>query len=147
MAENRVPTVPDPRTDTQAILVSVAEALGKGDYETALAHFDRLDKDIALSSGIQLLKASVLGSAGKIDEGRAIAEGILSAEPENTEALYVLSTLESAGGKEREQKALLERVLRIEPGHVRALNALGDLALRARSLSTAASYYDRALEA
>jgi tetratricopeptide (TPR) repeat protein len=138
---------PQPPTNTQAILSAAADSLGRRDYETALAHFDRLDSDVALSSGIQLLKASVLGSAGKIEEGRAIAERILSEEPENTEALYVLSTLEGALGKEREQKAILEGLLKIEPNHIRALIALGDLALRARSLSTAASYYDRALEA
>jgi tetratricopeptide (TPR) repeat protein len=125
----------------------VADALARREYETALAQFDRLESDIALSAGIQLLKASVLGSAGKAGEGRAIAEEILSREPENTEALYVLSTLEGALGKEREQKAVLERLLKIEPGHPRALIALGDLALRARSLSAAASYYDKVLEA
>jgi tetratricopeptide (TPR) repeat protein len=132
---------------TESILSAVADALGSRDYETALAYFDRLEGDAALSSGILLLKASVLGSAGKAGEGRAIAERILSDEPDNTEALYVLSTLESALGKEREQKALLERLLQIEPNHARALIALGDLTFRARSLSTAASYYDRALHA
>jgi tetratricopeptide (TPR) repeat protein len=137
-----------PQPDTpQSILSSVADALGRGDYETALACFDRLEKDPALSPEIQLLKASVLGSAGKAAEGRAIAERIVSEAPDNTEALYVLSTLESALGKEREQKALLERLLQIEPAHPRALIALGDAAFRSRSLSAAASYYDRALEA
>ncbi|MDR0598313.1 MAG: tetratricopeptide repeat protein [Treponema sp.] len=141
--------VPDAplQTDTQSVLNAVADALGSRDYETALAHFDRLESDGALSSGIALLKASVLGSAGKAGEGRTLAERILSEEPDNTEALYVLSTLEGALGKEREQKATLERLLRIEPDHARALVALGDAAFRARSLSTAASYYDRALAA
>ena len=134
-------------TGAQSVLSAVADALGSRDYETALALFDRLESDGVLSSGILLLKASVLGSAGKAGEGRTIAERIVSEEPDNTEALYVLSTLESALGKEREQKAALERLLRIEPNHARALVALGDAALRARSLSTAASYYDRALAA
>jgi tetratricopeptide (TPR) repeat protein len=134
-------------TTTQSVLSAVADALGKRDYETALAYFDRLEKDAADSSGILLLKASVLGSAGKAGEGRAIVERIVSAEPDNTEALYVLSTLESALGRGREQKAILERLLQLEPNHTRALNALGDLAFQTRSLSTAASYYDKALEA
>jgi tetratricopeptide (TPR) repeat protein len=72
-------------------------------------------------------------------------EQIISAEPDNTEALYVLSTLESAQGKDREQRAVLDRLIRIDPNHVRGLIALGDVAFRSRSLSTAASWYDRAL--
>jgi tetratricopeptide (TPR) repeat protein len=142
-------TVPEEplQTGIQSVLTTVADALGRQDYETALAYFDRLERDGALSSDILLLKASALGSAGKAGEGRTIAERILSGEPDNTEALYVLSTLEGALGKEREQKALLERLLRIEPNHIRALIALGDLTFSARSLSTAASYYDKALEA
>ncbi|MDR3123128.1 MAG: tetratricopeptide repeat protein [Treponema sp.] len=133
--------------NTQSILTAVADALGRRDYETALAHFDRLESDVADSSDILLLKASTLVSAGKTAEGRTIAERIVSEEPDNTEALYVLSTMERALGKEREQKALLERLLQLDPNHVRALIALGDIAFRARSLSRAASYYDTALEA
>jgi tetratricopeptide (TPR) repeat protein len=120
----------------------VAEALENRDYEAALACFDRLDGDVANSSPILLLKASVLGSAGRAAEGRALAEQIVAQEPDNTEALYVLSAL----GSEREQKAILERLIRIDPNHTRALIALGDLAFQTRSLSTAASYYGKALE-
>jgi tetratricopeptide (TPR) repeat protein len=125
----------------------VAASLDNRDYEAALAHFDRLESDVAGSSGMLLLKASVLGSAGRSGEARAMVEQIVSKEPDNTEALYVLSTLESALGKEREQKALLERLIKIEPNHPRGLIALGDLAFQAGSLSTAAGYYDRALAA
>jgi tetratricopeptide (TPR) repeat protein len=134
-------------TGAQSILTAVAAALDHRDYDAALAHFDRLEGDAAGSSAMLLLKASVLGSAGRSGEARAMVEGIVSQEPENTEALYVLSTLESALGRDREQKALLERLIRIEPNHARGLVALGDLAFQAGSLSTAAGYYDRALGA
>jgi tetratricopeptide (TPR) repeat protein len=141
------PPVPDPVAATpadtedslQSALNAVAEALAKRDYETALTYFDGLEA----SSTVLLLKASVLGSAGRAAEGRTLAEQIVAEEPDNTEALYVLSALES----DREKKATLERLLRIDPNHARALIALGELAFQTRSLSTAASYYDRALEA
>jgi tetratricopeptide (TPR) repeat protein len=136
----------EPAPDTEAfirsVLNAVADALKNRDYDTALAQFDRLEGDAADASAIQLLKASTLGSAGKIAEGRALAEQIIAREPENTEALFVLSALEN----EREQKAILERLLGIDPNHTRALIALGNLTFQARSLSTAASYYDRALK-
>jgi tetratricopeptide (TPR) repeat protein len=112
-----------------------------------LACFDRLESGIAATAGIRLLKASVLSSAGRTGEARGIVEEITKAEPENTEALYVLSTLEGAGGKAKEQKAILERLIKIDPGHVQALTALGDISLRGKSLQTAAVYYDQVLAA
>jgi tetratricopeptide (TPR) repeat protein len=140
-------SVADPRslTDTQSILTAMADSLSKRDYDGALAHFDRLESDVAGSSPMLLLKASVLGSAGRNGEARAMVERIVADEPDNTEALYVLSTLESALGKEREQKALLERLIKIDPNHARGLIALGDLSFQAGSLSTAAGHYDKAL--
>jgi tetratricopeptide (TPR) repeat protein len=148
-AEAPVQAAPEtPRPDTtHVILTAVAESLARRDYETALSLFDRLESDAAGSPDILLLRASTLGSAGKAAEGRTIAEGILSEDPDNTEALYVLSTLEGALGREREQKALLERLVQTDPAHIRALVALGNVAFRARSLSSAASWYDRALQA
>jgi tetratricopeptide (TPR) repeat protein len=136
-----------PATDTESILAAVADSLSRGDYDGALAFFDRLDSEVAATSGIRILKASVLSSAGRIDDARSLIEGIIAGDANNTEALYVLSVLEGTLGKEREQKAILERLITIEPNHVQALSALGDIALRAKSLQTAASYFDRALAA
>lgn len=134
-----------PMTDTRSILSAAAELLGKQDYDGALACFDRLESAVAASSEMRLLKASVLSSAGRIAEARGIVEGIITGEPDNTEALFVLSTLESAGGKDREQKATLERLITINPNHVQALSALGDISLRSKSLKAAAEYFDRVL--
>jgi tetratricopeptide (TPR) repeat protein len=138
---------PEPeRTDAQAILTRVAERLDHGDFDGALALFGRMDREAAETQPIQLLKASVLNSAGKSGEARIIIDEILSREPENTEALYVLSALEAAAGREREQRTILERIVRAEPANVEALVDLGDIAFRGQSLRTAAGYYDRALQ-
>jgi tetratricopeptide (TPR) repeat protein len=132
-------------TDTQTILSAAAELLGRKDYDGALACFDRLESDVAAGAGIRLLKASVLSSAGRTGDARGIVEEIIAGEPDNAEALYVLSTLASAGGKDKEQKAILERLITIDPNHVPALSALGDISLRSKSLQAAAGYYDRVL--
>jgi tetratricopeptide (TPR) repeat protein len=134
-----------PPTDTQSILERIAECLGRGDFDGALALFDTIESPEAESSEIRLLKASVLSSAGRIPDARLMVEDILSQEPENVEALFVLSSIEGASGREREQRTILERVVKADPSHVEALSALGNIALRARSLRTAASYFDKAL--
>ncbi|GHT84880.1 hypothetical protein FACS1894137_08470 [Spirochaetia bacterium] len=132
-------------TDTQSILSAAADLLGRNDYDGALAYFDRLESEAAASSDIRLLKASVLSSAGRTGDARGIVEEIIADDPDNTEALYVLSTLEGAGGKEREQKAILERLIKIDPNHVEALSTLGEISLRGKSLQPAAAYFDKVL--
>jgi tetratricopeptide (TPR) repeat protein len=133
--------------DIRLILAHITVMLKIGDYDGALAYFDEIDPVLAASAPVQLLKASVLSSAGRLAEARSVAEAVIALEPQNTEALLVLSAIEGASGKEREQRALLERILTLDPTHVEALISLGTIALQRRSLGPAASYFDRALAA
>jgi tetratricopeptide (TPR) repeat protein len=133
--------------DTAGVLQRIADRLAQGDFEGALALFERIPPEDINTSKIQLLKASVLISGGRVPEARVIAGGISKAEPENIQALMVLASAEGASGKEKEQKLLLERVIKIEPAHAEALSSLGTLAVKGNSLRTAVGYYDRALKA
>jgi tetratricopeptide (TPR) repeat protein len=136
-----------PPTGVQAILAAVADLLNRGEYEGALELFDTIDPEEAESAGIRLLKASILSSAGRLEEARTIATEVSSRDPSNMEALFVLAAVEGASGREREQRTVLERIIKAEPANAEALAALGTIALRSRSLRTAASYFDRALAA
>jgi tetratricopeptide (TPR) repeat protein len=143
-------TEPEPAEDltgTQAILTRIAALLGQNDYDGAVALFDEIEETERESLGIQLLKASVLLSAGRTGDGRAVVQEVLAKDAGNLDALFVLSTIESAEGKEKNQRQLLEQILNIRPNHVEALSALGAISLRNRSYRIAASYFDRALEA
>jgi tetratricopeptide (TPR) repeat protein len=141
-----VPPAPE-LTDTPSILASIAGLLGGGKFDEALALFDTINAEEAAAPDIQLLRASVLNSAGRAGDARTITEGILSREPDNVEALLVLSAVEAASGKEREQRAILERIVKADPKNTEALLNLGNIAFRSQSLRTAASYYDRVLQA
>jgi tetratricopeptide (TPR) repeat protein len=142
------PEMPEPEpSDTQSILARIAALLGKEDYEGALALFDRIDPADAETTEIRLLKASALGSAGRTGEARTIVNDVTAREPDNVEALYVLSVLEGGEGKDRERKRILEQIVKTNPKHVAALVDLGNLAFgETRSLNTAAGYFDRALK-
>jgi tetratricopeptide (TPR) repeat protein len=124
----------------------MAEFLAQGKHDEALALFDAIDPEEAGTTGIRLLKASVLSSAGRPAEGRAIAQEVLSKEPGNIDALMVLATAEGASGKEKEQRAILEQVIKSDPANAEALIGLGGIAFRAKSYRAAGSYYDRVLE-
>jgi tetratricopeptide (TPR) repeat protein len=130
---------------TEAILREIAARLGEGDFEGALARFGQIPSPEVESPRIQLIKASVLSSAGRHAEARAAADRVLRADPENADALFVLASVEGTAGREKEQRAALEGVLRAAPNHVEALIALGNLNSRNNSPRAAAGYFDRAL--
>jgi tetratricopeptide (TPR) repeat protein len=134
---------PEP-AETREILTRMAEFLAREEFDAALELFGRINPAEAAGSGIRMLKASVLCSAGRVAEGRAEAEKILAEDPGNTDALMLLSAIAGAGGKSRDEKAALERVVKADPGNLKALAELGNIALRG-SPKTAASYFDRAL--
>jgi tetratricopeptide (TPR) repeat protein len=138
---------PEEGETTTDILSRIYALLEEEKYEAALALFDEIDEEDRESGGIALLKASILCSAGKFDQAREIAGEIRTREPENTQALLVLSILEGAAGREREQRTALEGIVKIDPKHVGALISLGNMAIRGekRSPTTAGAYFDRAL--
>jgi tetratricopeptide (TPR) repeat protein len=121
--------------------------LEEGDYDGALVLFEEMPEEDSETSGILLLKASILYSAGKLGEAREIAGRIEDREPDNTQALLVIAALEGAAGREKEQKAALEKIVKIDAAHVPALIGLGNMAIRGenRSPSAAGAYFDRAL--
>jgi tetratricopeptide (TPR) repeat protein len=141
------PDEPDETERTAGILARVFALLDEGDYEGALALFDEIEGEDRDSSDILLLKASILCSAGRFDEAREITGRIRAGEPQNTQALLVISILEGAAGREREQRAALEEIIKIDPKHVPALIGMGNMAIRGerRSPTTAGAYFDRAL--
>ncbi|GHV40848.1 hypothetical protein AGMMS49546_15520 [Spirochaetia bacterium] len=131
--------------DTQTILAGMAGLLSQGKYDEALGLFDIINPEEANTTGIRLLKASVLSSARRYAEGRAIVQEVISGEPNNLEALFMLAAVEGASGKEKEQRSILERIIKSDPRNTEALISLGNIAFRAESYRPAGAYFDRAL--
>ena len=131
--------------DTQVILAEVSQLMARREYPAALELFDQINKTIIQTPEIQLLRASLLNSAGRPADARAIASGIAARNPNNIDALLVLAASASLEGKDREQRTFLERVIKIDPKNPKALSDLGYIALRAQSLRIAAGHFDKAL--
>ena len=131
---------------TLAILETIAGHLDRLNYNEAIALFDTIEPADAESTPIRLIKASILNSAGQAREARLIVEDIISKEPGNMDAVYILSVIESASGRQREQLTALENIVRANPGNVDALTALASAHLQTRSWRNAISYFDMALE-
>jgi hypothetical protein len=73
---------------------------------------------------VQLQKSVAAVRAGKIEEARALLDELVTADPHNVHALFLLSTLAQSPA---EQIALVQRVLEIEPSHAGAQKRLDQL--------------------
>ncbi|MFA6505896.1 MAG: tetratricopeptide repeat protein [Treponemataceae bacterium] len=144
-APKPVEKVPERPPTKDEILAGAAKLLFSGDIAGALVLLDKIAPTVASDPGVALLKASILNSAGKTDQARAIAQEAVKLDPKNAEALYVLATVEGNAGKEKEQKDILEKAIAADPRHAPALAALGNLALRTKATKFAENYFDRSL--
>jgi tetratricopeptide (TPR) repeat protein len=131
--------------NTESILTEISHLMARREYLAALELFDNISDSVIHTPEIQLLRASLLNSAGRSADARAIASGIASRDPQNIDALLVLASSASLEGKEREQRTLLERVVSIDPKNLNAITDLGYIALRAQSLKAAAGQFEKAL--
>ena len=130
---------------TQSILTEVSQLMARREYAAALKLFDNINQTVVQTPEIQLMRASILNSAGKPGDARAIANTILSRDPHNVEALLVIASSAAVENKDRDQRNMLERVLKIDPNNLKALSDLGYIALRAQSLRIAAGHFDKAI--
>jgi tetratricopeptide (TPR) repeat protein len=130
---------------TEDILTEVSQLMARREYPAALELFDTISGPAKQTPEIQLLRASILNSAGRFADARAIASGIAARDPKNIDALLVLASTASLEGKEREQRTLLERVVSIDPKNLKAITDLGYISLGAQSLRAAAGQFEKAL--
>jgi len=131
----------------EVILTQAIEYLAVARYDEAVALFDTLPEPERDDSGLRLLRASILTSAGKYAEARAGVEAVVAEEPRNVDALFLLAAIEGVTGRRREQQAALEKIIAIEPNNAEALVTLGNISLQTRAMNQAASYFDRVLAA
>jgi tetratricopeptide (TPR) repeat protein len=132
-------------SDTETILTEVSRLMARREYSGALELFDKINDTIINTAEIQILRASLLNSAGRPADARAIASGILAGDPRNIDALLVLASAAGLEGKDREQRTTLERVIAIDPQNLKALSDLGYIAIQAQSWRIAAGHFDKAL--
>ena len=126
---------------SEFILERINEHLLTSNYNDAIVLFDTIPAPERNSSYIRLIEASILISAGRNVEARRIIETINRAEPQNTDALFILSTIEGIEGRARQQQQALERILNIDPGNTQAIISLGNLHLSNRNVRQAASNF------
>jgi chemotaxis protein methyltransferase CheR len=115
-------------------------------YGDAIAALDRLPADEAADPDVQLLSATLLLNAGRVDEARGVAERLLESDELDAGAHYVLGLCQEhagdlAGAIDHDRTALY-----LDPGFAMPCLHSGRLARRRGDLAAAREEIARALD-
>ncbi|MBQ8562210.1 MAG: tetratricopeptide repeat protein, partial [Spirochaetaceae bacterium] len=118
--EERVPEEELPPQEPEVFTtVNFAQRLQKvledGTIEEALALFDQLPPEYEDDRDMQLLYASLLVSAGKLDQASVVTNKLLAAHPEDSEVLMLSVMLAKASGDTKAKNAKLKELLEKDP--------------------------------
>ena len=89
--------------------------LDKGDIEGAIAHFSKIPAELADDVDLNLLLGALLYSSTKYDDAINIANKVLESQPENMDALELISLCNRGKGDKAAYKATSEKILAADP--------------------------------
>ena len=93
----------------------LSDALDTGSIEDALVLFDTMPEELRDNLELKQLHASLLLSAGRLDEASALTEELLVAAPGNEDVLILSVMLAKAKGDANGKSEAIKEVLAIDP--------------------------------
>jgi len=114
-----------------------------GDFDAALAAYDRAGD----APAVRAARAAALSALHRYAEAAALLEPVVSAGPENFEALLNLGVAEAGRGRYVAARARFEAALALRPGSAKALANLANAILYCGDAAGARPFYARALAA
>ncbi len=137
-----VPTLEFSKTD---FILSVQDALRSGGTTEALALYDGLPEAYASDADLLVIKASLLISASKLNDAKAVCNGIISKDPSNQDALELLLYIARCQNDSRSENKLVKQLLATDQYNVSANMALGQSSFASKNYKQARLYYQKAL--
>ena len=119
--------------------------LDENDIDGAIKLFDTLPPDLAADKEIKVLKASLLLSAGRLEESSHLTSELLKADGSNPDVLELNAQLALASGNRQKMQTVLKQILAAEPNNAFANIALGNQQAQGKKYELAAKYYKKAL--
>ena len=95
---------------------------------------------------MQLIYASLLVSAGRLEEASRVTDKLLASHPDNTDVMMLSVMLAKASGDSSAKNARLKELLAIDPHNSDANVALADDQMLRRNYKLAGQYYRKGLE-
>ncbi|MDE5898687.1 MAG: tetratricopeptide repeat protein [Treponemataceae bacterium] len=122
-------------------------ALAEDDIEAALAYFDGLPEQLADDADLEMLRASLLISAGRLDDAGKAVRQLAEKNAGNVEILELNAQLAIASGDKKAQQAALDKLLAADPRNASANIIKGNQYALAKKYKLAAQSYKKALDA
>jgi len=89
--------------------------LDKGDIEGAIAHFEKLPASLSGDIDLKLLLGALYYSAGQYDNAINVANEVLEIQPENMDALELISLSNRGKGDKAAYKLAADQILQVDP--------------------------------
>ena len=123
----------------------LSNALNSGSIDDALALYDEVPEQYANNYDLTYIKASLLISKQDYAFAKEIANQLLANNPDNTEAMMLLSVIAKGSGDKAGKTAILQKILAKEPYHAGANTELGHEQMLKANYKLANRYYLTAL--
>ncbi|MCI1209126.1 MAG: tetratricopeptide repeat protein [Treponema sp.] len=119
--------------------------LANGSADSALTLFDGLSADLQNDQGLQILKASLFVSAGRLDEAAALGKQLEEQDPKNPDILALNVMIAKAAGNESEKDSIIKKMIAIDPYNSEANVELGEEQVLRHNYKLARKYYQLSL--
>ena len=96
---------PEPVLTIPEAYDAISLSVQAGDPEAAIAAYQEAELDDPDDPATRVLLANLYLVAGELEEADAILDGVLAAEPDNTEAVYLRALIRGAAGDTDAQRA------------------------------------------
>ena len=132
--------------DRMAFIEKLQSYLDSEDFDSALKLFDTLSSDMAGDFDLLLIKASILFSAGRLDDADALCVRLLSVQKDNLDVIELRSMIAKMKGDKSQRNSTLKQILQKDPKNVAANIELAEDYSLAKDFKTAKKYYRTALQ-
>lgn len=132
--------------ETEVDFVSkVGNALRSGDMDGALNFFAEMPEEFKADKDLNIVHASILVSAGKLNEARDIVATLEKSNKNDLDILELKMNIASVAGDTKAQNAAMQSILAIDPYNAPANIRQAENYVRVRKYQMAANSYLRAL--
>lgn len=140
-------TVPDVEVPFEISFAErLQERLKNGTIDEAIALFNELPPEYEEDFDMQFLLASLLVSAGRLEEASVQTDKLLVIAPDNDEVLMLSVMLAKASGDTKKKSSMIKQLLSNDPNHPEANVELAQEQMLRRNYKQARSYYERGLK-
>ncbi|MCR4953259.1 MAG: tetratricopeptide repeat protein [Treponema sp.] len=129
-----------------AFAKNLQKELESGTVKSAINLFDSLPSELENDTEMKMLLSSLYISDGQFDKATETANAVLTLDPENMEALEIVTLAAKASGNSQVYKQKQKEILTIDPYNASANIMIGDEYAMSRKYKLARDSYKKALK-